>query len=144
MRRRLAVDGGVDGEDHLPHVATRDALNEARQIEIRRADAIERRKRPAQHMIARVERRSALQRPEIGDGLDDDEQGRVAPLVAADRAGVKRVDIAADAADDDFFARGLHRLGERTKQLLALADEMQTRRGAPSAARAPAGAPAAG
>ena len=93
-------------------------------------------KRAAEHVIARANRAGALQRPEIGDRLDDDEHIRVAPLIAADRAGIERIDIAAVRADEDLLARGLHRVGERRQQFLALADEMQ--RGAARRARAEA------
>ncbi len=62
------------------------------------------------------------ERPEIGDRFDDDEQLLVAALVAADRAGIAAIDIAADRTDDDFLTRTLQGVGKRREQLLALAD----------------------
>ena len=87
-------------------------------------------------MIARREGARALQRPKIGDSFDDDQQLPVAPSIAADRAWVARIDVAAFATDDNALARNLHRLGERPQQLLTLADQMQ--RGAARRARAEA------
>ena len=78
-------------------------------------------------MIARVDGAGALERPEIADRFDDDDRRRIAPLVAADGAGVARVDIAADRAGDDSLLRDPHRLGEGLKQRLPLANEMERR-----------------
>ena len=54
--------------------------------------------------------------------------------VGADRAGILRVDIAADLADLDFLHRRFQRGGKRRHQQFALFDEMQRR--APRRARA--------
>ena len=136
MRGGLAVDRGIDGEHDLLDAALGDPRHQARQIEVVRPDAVERRQRAAEHVIAPARRVGALQRPEIADQFDDDQDRAVAPLVGADRAGVARVDVAAHRADDDLLVGDAHRLGERPEQRFALADQMQ--RGAPRRARAQA------
>jgi hypothetical protein len=78
-------------------------------------------------VIARVERTGALQCPQVGDVRHHDDHRRVAALVGADRAGILRIDIAADAADHDLFQRGLHGGGERAHHLLAFLDQKQRR-----------------
>ena len=84
MGSRLALDGGVDRDDHLAHPALRDAADEALDVEIIRANAVERRERAAEHVIGGVQRGRPFQCPEIGDILDDDDQSVVAALVGAD------------------------------------------------------------
>jgi hypothetical protein len=75
----------------------------------------------------------ALDRPEIGDVLDDAEEAGVALAVAADRAGIAGVEIATDAARLDGVGRGRQRRREGLQQALALLEEMQ--RGAARRAR---------
>ena len=58
-------------------------------------DAVERREHAAEDVVARPHRAGALERPEVGDVLDHDDDRRIAPGVAADRAGLGRVDVAA-------------------------------------------------
>jgi hypothetical protein len=77
-----------------------------------------------------------LERPQVGDVGDNDDDGGVALFVSADGAGVLRVDIAAGVADNDFFDRCFQRARQRRHQLFALLDEVQ--RGAPRRARAEA------
>ncbi len=84
-------------------------------------------------MIAAGKGAGALDRPEIGDILDDAEQGRVAPRIAADRARVRAVEIAANAAGMDSRAGFGERGGERLQQ--ALAALQQEERGTPRRAR---------
>ena len=93
--------------------------------QILRADAVERRQRRPQHMIETVGRIGPLQRPEIGDVGDHDDDRGIAPRVGADRAGILGVDIAAGLANLDLVDRHLQRGGKRRHQRLALLDQMQ-------------------
>ena len=60
--------------------------------------AVERGERAAEHVIAAAEYVRALQRPEIVDVLDDADRGRIARVIAAERARVGRIEIAAGGA----------------------------------------------
>ena len=76
MRRGLAVDGGVECEDDLGYRRIVRARHQRVDGKILRADAVERRKRAAQHVIARVDRVRALERPQVGDvGDHHDDRG---------------------------------------------------------------------
>ena len=133
MRRGLPVDRGIERQDHFFHGRIVRARHQRVDGEILRADTIQRRERAAEHVIARIHRIGAFQRPKVGDVRDHHDQRRIALVIGADRAGIMRVDIAADRADHDLLARGLDRVGERRHQLLALLDQMQGR--APRRAR---------
>ena len=80
---RLAVDGGVHREDHLAHAALAHAVHQALDVEVLRADAVERRQRAAEDMVLRIDRPGALQRPEVGDILDHDDDAAVAARIRA-------------------------------------------------------------
>ena len=67
----------------------------------------------------------ALERPQVGDVGDHDDDGGIAPDVGADRARILGVDISAHPADLDFLERRLHRRGQRRHDLLALLDQKQ-------------------
>ena len=95
--------------------------------QVLRTDAVERRQRRAEHVIETVGGVRALQRPEIGDVGDHDDDRGIAPRVGADGAGILRVDIAAGVADLDLVDRHLQRAGQRRHQRLALFDQMQRR-----------------
>ena len=125
MSRGLALDRGVDGEDEFGDAALGNAADQRLDVEIVRADAIERRQRAAEHVVFRVHRAGAFQRPEVRDILDDNQGGAVAARVGADRAGIDRVDIAADRAFGDLVDRLGERGGERTHQLVLLLDHVQ-------------------
>ena len=114
-----------------PPAATRSTS--ALDVEIVGADAVERRAacRRARDS-ARCTAPCPLQRPEVGDVLDDDDDRLVAPRVRADRAGIDRIDVAAGRADADLVDRLAHGVGQRRQQLLLLLDQVQ-RRAAPRA-----------
>jgi len=76
-------------------------------------------------MIARVDRMGPLERPEVRDVGDHDDDGGIAPHVGADRARILAVDISAHPADLDFLKRGVHRRGKRRHDLLALLNEKE-------------------
>jgi hypothetical protein len=127
MRRGLAVHGRVDRQDHLGDLASRTATHQRIDVEILRPDAIERRQRAAQHMIARPDRAGPLQRPKIRDVLDHDDRLLVARDIGADRAGIRRIDVAADGAGEDPLGRDRHRAGQRHQKLVLLLDQRQRR-----------------
>src|SRR5262249_28599174 len=99
MRGGLAIDRGVQGEHHLPGAAFGHAPHELLDAELLRADAVERRERAAEHMIARLESAGALESPQISNVGDDDEEMGVTPLIAANAARRLGVDIAAARAE---------------------------------------------
>src|SRR5688500_6965299 len=95
VRRRLALDGSVEGKDDFLDLALAGALEELRQIEILGPAPLDGRKRAAQHMVERVDGAGALERPEISHLLDDTDDGAIAASIAAKGAGVDCIDIAA-------------------------------------------------
>src|SRR5215510_13927582 len=127
VRRGLSVDRGVERKDYRGHRRIVGARHKRVDRKILRTDAVEGRERAAQHVIAGIDRVRALERPQVGDVGDGDNDGGIAPRIGADRAGILGVDIAAHSADLDFFERGLHRRGERRHDLLALLDQKQRR-----------------
>ena len=124
---RGAANAGKTKPKLIAHAFLAHALGQPGEIQIFRPDAVERRQHAAEHMILAAGRAGAFERPEIGDRLHHHQRGRVASRVAAERAGIARVDIAAGRADDDLVARDVHGVGERAQELLALADQMQRR-----------------
>ena len=68
-------------------------------------------------MVAPGEGAGALDRPQIGDVLDDAEQCRVAPGVAADGAGILRREVAADGAEPHIALEGEERPGKLARVL---------------------------
>jgi len=100
-----------------------------------RTDAVEGRERAAQHVIAGIDRVRALERPEVGDVGDRDDDGGIAPRVGANRAGILGVDIAADRQISIFSSAVCIAAAERRHDLLALS-LMRKQRRAPRRARA--------
>src|SRR5262249_2580221 len=88
------------------------ALDELGDGEVVGADAIERRKRAAKHVVEPVEHAGAFERPEVTHLLHHANQRAVAGRIAAERAGALRVDIAARLAAEDGSAR----LGKRRSE----------------------------
>ncbi len=124
MRRRLALDGRVHGENDFGGAAS-DALDELGQIEPLGRDAIERGKRAPEHVIAALEDARALERPKVGNVLDDANDARLALRVTADRARVGGIEIAAIGACLER-RRGLgQRIRQRLQQRLALLQKRQ-------------------
>ena len=133
MRGGLAIDRCIQRQDDFAHLRIMRARHQRVDREVLRTDAVERRQRPAQHVVAAAGRIGPLQRPQIGDVGDHDDDRVIAPRVGAHGAGVLGVDIAAGLADLDLVDRHLQRAGERRHQRLALLDQMQRR--APRRAR---------
>src|SRR6185312_7365401 len=99
MRGGLAIDGGIERENDFAHLRLMGARDERVDTEILRADAIERRQRAAEHVIASTGGVRPLQRPEIGDVRNDHDDRAVAARIGAYGARILRIDIAASLAD---------------------------------------------
>ena len=127
MGRGLPVHGGVDRQHHLGHPVGRHMLHESVEVEVVRPDAVERRQHTTQHMVAAPDNPGPFQRPKVRHGFDHHQGGGVASRVAADGAGIQRVDVAASRAGHDAVAGDPHGIGERRQQVLPLAHEMQRR-----------------
>jgi hypothetical protein len=121
----LPVDRRVEREDHLGHRRIVRARDQRIDGEVLRADAVERRQRAAEHVIARVDGMRALERPQVGDVGDHHDDRGLAARVGAHRARVLGVDVAAGPADLDLLERGCERLPERRHDLLALLDQKE-------------------
>src|SRR5690348_6850456 len=63
MRRRLALDRGVERQDQLGIRA--EPGNQPGEVQLVRADPVERRQRAAEHMVAAAKGAGALQGPEV-------------------------------------------------------------------------------
>src|SRR6476659_2192640 len=105
---------------------------ESLDIEIVRADAIERRQGSTQHVIASPESSGSLERPEVGKVFDDTNRHRVPLRVLADRARFDRVEIAADPARADRVRRLRQRRRQWFEEAFAPLNKMQ--RGTPGRA----------
>ena len=103
MRGGLALDGGVQRQDQF--LAGFDAGDEPVDRQILGTDPVERRQGSAEHVIPAAKGAGALERPEIGQILDDADRGTVAPRVAADGARLDGVEIAADRTRPDRLGR---------------------------------------
>ena len=84
--RRLALDRGRDGEDHLLHAAAGDAFGQQVDLQIRRRNALHRRNDPAQHVVEPLVLARVLDRKHVGDLLHDADRRPVA-LVVQHRSG---------------------------------------------------------
>ena len=102
-------------------------------VELIWTDAVERRQRSAEHVVARAHRAGALQRPEVGHILDNDQRGAIPAHIGTNGAGIGRVDIAAGRTNAHFLGRIGHGAGQRHQQLFLFLDHMKG--GAPRGTR---------
>src|SRR5215210_3341152 len=103
QRGRLAGRRGVGGEDDLAHLGALDARVELRDLEVARLDAVDRRERAAQHVVAPAVLVGALDRDHVARLLDDADQRRVAARVGADGAAGALGEVEADLAERDLL-----------------------------------------
>jgi hypothetical protein len=122
------------GEHHLVDSACFYPGEEARDVEIFRADAVECRKPAAEHMVTTGKQARAVECPDVGDFLHHAQGARIAARVGADAAGVACVDIAADVALDQRLGDAGKRLEQGGQRRLAVLDQPQHR--APRGSRA--------
>src|SRR5262245_7829935 len=100
-RGRLALDVGVGGEDHLAGAAAVETREQLADLQVFRTDAVERRERAEQHVVAAAVLSRALHRQKIVRLLDDAEHVAVTGGVGTDTAGILVGDVVAGLAGDD-------------------------------------------
>ncbi len=98
MRRRLAIHGRIEGEDHFPDAFARDTVDQAGDAEIFGADFVQCRKRAAKDVIATTKGVTAFERPKVGHVLHHADFAIGAGRIGADRADVAVGDITAGQA----------------------------------------------
>src|SRR3954447_10201631 len=121
MGGRLSLDGGVERQHHLLQTRRR-SLDEAADGEVFGPYALNGGKRAAEHVILSAPGPGAFQGPEISDLLDHADGRAVPARIAAQRARIAGIDIAADAAHDGLVTRIDDRRGERRQELVAVLD----------------------
>ena len=140
----LAVDGGAQRQDDLarptrPNRRVRPALpgfrvraglhafDEGGDVQLLRPAPVERRERAAEDVIQALEGAAALERPEVADILDHANQRPVACRVAAEGAGIGRIQVAAGRTRPDVLGRLLQGRGEGQHEGLRLLDHLERR-----------------
>ena len=98
-RSRVALDVGIGGQDDLGDGAVVEPGHQLADAQLLGTDAVERRDRAAEHVVAAPELAGALDRDDVLGLLDDADQGGVAARVAADPALLGLGDVAADLAE---------------------------------------------
>ncbi len=81
----------------------------------------------AEHVVEAIDDAGALQRPQIADLLDHDDQRAIAARILAEAARRHGIEVAAAGALDDLLDRGGERLGKRHEQIVAPLDQRQRR-----------------
>ena len=76
-------------------------------------------------MVEAVDDTGALERPQVADLLDDNDQRAIAARILAETARGQRIEVAAVRALDDLLHGVGQRFGERHEQLVAPLDERQ-------------------
>src|SRR5205085_9945793 len=95
-RGRFSFDVRIRGDDHFAHAAAANALDQAGDVDVLRTDAAQRRERAEENVKDAFEVARLFDRGDVERFLDDADDGRIAPRVAADRA---RLDIRHVVAD---------------------------------------------
>src|SRR5829696_1886417 len=115
QRRRLARRGRVGGQNDLAHVARLQPRVELADLEVVRLDAVDRRQRAAEHVVAAAELVRALDRDDVARVLDDADERAVPARVGADLAARALGQVEADFAETDAFLDLADRVGERER-----------------------------
>src|SRR3954471_4450992 len=115
QRRGLAGGRRVRGQHALAELAAPRPGVELSEPQVLRLDAVDRRERPAEHVVAAAELVRALDRDHVAGLLDHADHGAVAPLVQADRAAGALGEVEADLAQRDLLLDVLDRLGQRER-----------------------------
>src|SRR2546425_1915296 len=115
-RGGFALDVGVGGQDDLARGPILQAQQQFAHLQIVGADAVQRRERAKQDVVAPLELAGALHGEQIIRLLHDAEHAGVARGVGTDTARVLVGDVEADRAVDDALLDG----GERARQLAHL------------------------
>ena len=88
-------------------------------------DAVDRRQRAAEHVVAPAELVRALDRDDVAGLLDDADHRAVTPLVLADRAARPLGEVEADLAEADLLLDVADRVGERDRVLRRAAQDVE-------------------
>ena len=103
----------------------RDAAVELGDAQVVGVDAVDRRERAAEHVVAAAELVHALERDHVGGLLDDADHAGVAPLVLADPAARALGEVEADLAQADALLDLADRVGERGGVLVGGAQDVE-------------------
>ena len=122
----LAGRGRVRRDHHLADAgAVVHAAEQLSHVKVLGIDAVDRRQRPAEHVIAAMELPGALDRDHVARLLDHADGGRLAPLVLADAAAWTRGEVEADLAVADGRLDLPDRVGEPERLLLGDAEDVE-------------------
>jgi hypothetical protein len=94
-------------------------------VEILRIDAVDRRQRSTEHVIAAVELPRALDRDQVARLLDYADRRRLAALVLADAAGGLGGEVEADLAVADGLLDLADGVGQRERLLVGRAEDVE-------------------
>src|SRR5262249_43368567 len=111
-RGGLALDARVGREDDLVDRLALETGQELAHLQVLGPDAVERRERSEQHVVAAAELARLLQREQVVRLLHDAEDARVTTWIAADAARILLGDVEADATVDDEGLELRERIGE--------------------------------
>ena len=123
VRRGVALGIRVGRENHLGNVLAACAALEFADAELVGADAVDRGKRSAEHVIVAAEAAAALDGHQIGGLLDDTDVGAIPACIAADaaRRGVREVE--AFLAEDRVALQARDGVAEFGEQLVGSAKQ---------------------
>src|SRR4051794_32628629 len=125
MRGRLAGRRRVGRDDALAHLAVLDAAVELGHLEVLGVDAVDRRQRAAEHVVAAGELVRALDRDDVARLLDDADDRAVAALVLTDPALRPVGEVEAHLAQPDALLDLADRVGERVGVFGRLAQDVE-------------------
>ncbi len=100
---RFAFGGGIRCNNNLFDCAALEALDEAFDLDLIRAHALQRRKRPPKNVIQPAELARFFHRLDIRGFFDHADDRAIARRAGAEEAGVGVRDVVADRAFADFF-----------------------------------------
>ena len=127
VRRRLAFDGRIEREQHFLDLAGGHPGEQARDVEPVRPDAVERRQMAAEDVIARVDDAGPLQRPQVADLLDDDDQRGIARSGPGRWYRASRCRYCRRWGTRQLLRRDVQRLRQRHQQVLTPFQQRQRR-----------------
>src|SRR5579883_1815730 len=115
MRRGLALDRRIGGEDDLAYLALLQQALELIEPELHGADPVEGREMSHEHEIAPAKTTRLLDRHDVGRRFDDTQLSRIALRCAADAAELSLGQHATAPAMPDARQRLGQGLGERAR-----------------------------
>ena len=121
----LSGGGRIGGDHNLAHDSLLDARVELGDLQVLGVDAVDRRQRPTEDVVAAPELVRALDRDHIRGLLDDTDQLGVAALVGADPAARSVGEVEADLAQADPLLDLADRVGEGEGVLVRDPEQME-------------------